>query len=205
MSEIKLLIIDQLPNYELKIGLPRCQSGEHQWHVYHSSTGSDRLTILRSGKLRHYVVKSNNEEISNENNFDFDEDIHSESMHYDYSFGHYCADKAILSRDGIVTTYAMVCVPDSTTQWAETDHLIKHVVDPIFHAIAIASYLVVAVVYFVLPQLRDLVGNSITSLALCLTASQCASTVRIFKEFGSHVSFLIAGEYLINQIYYRKI
>ena len=152
---------------------------------------------MPSGDLRHYVIKLNEDDLNKEKDFYLDAIVESESIHYDYPFGHYCADKAILSRDGIVTTYAMVCVPEVTTKWTESDHLMKHIVDPTFHAIAIVCYLIVAVVYFVLPQLRDLVGNSITSMSLCLTASQCASTVRIFKEFGNHVNFLIAGEFCL--------
>ncbi|XP_051158986.1 probable G-protein coupled receptor Mth-like 5 isoform X1 [Leptopilina boulardi] len=183
----------KLGNYKLKIGLPRCQNGEHQWHVYHSQTGSDKLYILPSGMLRHYVIKSNDDddEVKKDEDFYFDDDALSKNIHYDYPFGHYCADKAILSRDGIVTTYAMVCVPELTSKWTETDQLIRYIVDPIFHAIAIISYFIVAIIYFVLPQLRNLVGNSISSMCLCLIISQCVSTIRIFKQFGNHINFLI--------------
>ncbi|KZC11293.1 putative G-protein coupled receptor Mth-like 5 [Dufourea novaeangliae] len=192
------------PNYQLKIGRPKCQPNEHQWNVYHYRSGDDRLAILTTGVLRHYTTDLTRG--SNENNGVYgyggpgeitDEyDLDTVSVHYDYSFGHYCADKAILSRDKLVVTYAMICVPDVVVGWTDTNYLMRHAIDPAFHAISIASYLVVAVVYFVLPQLRDLVGNMITSMTLCLIAGQCASTVRIFTEFGNHISFMVADTVL---------
>lgn len=189
------------PNYQLKIGRPKCQSNEHQWNVYHYRSGEDRLAILTSGVLRHYTADLTKRVNTNEQGaYGYDtvdsmdeDDLDAMSIHYDYPFGHYCADKAILSRDRLVATYAMICVPDVVVRWTDTNYLMKHAIDPTFHAISIASYLVVAVVYFVLPQLRDLVGNMITSMTLCLIAGQCASAVRIFTEFGNHVSFMIAG------------
>ncbi|CAK9822324.1 Probable G-protein coupled receptor Mth-like 5 [Anthophora retusa] len=187
------------PNYQLKIGRPKCQSNEHQWNVYHYRSGEDRLAILTTGVLRHYTTDMTKKKHAHGSVYGFDaldqmdqDDLETVSIHYDYPFGHYCTDKAILSRDRLVATYAMICVPDVVVGWTDTNYLMKHAIDPTFHAISIASYLVVAVVYFVLPQLRDLVGNMITSMTLCLIASQCASTVRIFTEFGNHVSFMIA-------------
>lgn len=191
------------PNYQLKIGRPKCQSNEHQWHVYHYNLGSDRLALLPTGVLRHYTIDLG--ETTNENGGVYglgpvglvnEDDPDAVAIHYDYPFGHYCTDKAILSRDKLIATYAMVCVPDIVVRWTDTNYLMRHAIDPTFHAISIASYMVVAVVYFVLPQLRDLVGNMITSMTLCLIASQCASTVRIFTEFGNHISFLIADTVL---------
>lgn len=187
-------------NFQLKIGRPKCQSNEHQWNVYHYRTGEDRLAILTTGVLRHYTTDLTKRMNENRGVYGFDptelmneDDLDTISIHYDYSFGHYCTDKAILSRDRLVATYAMICVPDVVVTWADTNYLMRHAIDPAFHAISIASYLVVAVVYFVLPQLRDLVGNMITSMTLCLIAGQCASMVRIFTEFGNHISFMVAG------------
>lgn len=68
--------------------------------------------------------------------------------------------------------------------------------DPLLHVIGIGCLLVVAVVYFVVPTLRDLVGNILSSIAVCLIISQVADLVRIFTEFSSHVSFIVAGECL---------
>jgi G protein-coupled receptor Mth (Methuselah protein) len=51
-------------------------------------------------------------------------------------------------------------------------------------------------IHFVLPQLRDLVGNIITTMSVCLIVAQSADLVRIFTEFKIHspLSFLIAGK-----------
>ncbi|XP_076762393.1 G-protein coupled receptor Mth-like 5 [Xylocopa sonorina] len=191
------------PIYQLKIGRPKCQPNEHQWNVYHYRSGEDRLAILTSGVLRHYTTDLTKRKHEHDSSYEYDamdlmdeDDLDTLSIHYDYPFGHYCADKAILSRDQLVATYAMICVPDVVVGWTDTNYLMKHAIDPTFHAISIASYLVVAIMYFVLPQLRDLVGNMITSMTLCLIAGQCASMVRIFTEFGNHVSFMIADTVL---------
>ncbi|XP_012272007.1 probable G-protein coupled receptor Mth-like 5 [Orussus abietinus] len=183
------------PRYRLKVGLPRCKGTEHQWHVYHYPSSSDRLTILPSGKLRHHVSDAS-EPLRGRERFDEGEAegnlMDETSVHCDYEFGDYCVDKVVLSRDRLVATYAMVCVPEVAVRWTDTVYFVTHVVDPTFRAIAMASYVAVAVVYFVLPQLRDLVGNIITSMSLCLVASQGAATVRIFTEYGNHISFVVA-------------
>lgn len=190
------------PRYELKIGRPRCSPNEHQWHVYYYPAGPDRLAILPTGVLRHYIVDLTGKMVNGDvygaamPNFDGDDDDERAAIHYDYPFGHYCADKVVLTGDQLVATYAMLCVPDVTARWTDTDYLMRRAIDPAFHAVSMACYLIVAVVYFVLPQLRDLVGNIISSMALCLVANQCASTVRIFTEFGNHVSFMIAGTFV---------
>lgn len=89
---------------------------------------------------------------------------------------------------------AIVCVPEIDSSKTDfTDYLMRRIVNPICHSLAIICYLITAVVYFVMPQLRDLVGNILTSISLCLITSQAADLVRIFTEFTSHVSFLVAG------------
>lgn len=191
------------PSYELKIGRPRCSPGEHQWHVYHYPSGPDRLAILPNGILRHYIIDLTKGMDENRgvygiatSNLDDDEDDDEKehaTIYYDYQFEHYCADKAVLTEDHLTATYAMLCVPDVVVRWTDINYLMRHAINPAFHAVTMACYLIVAVVYFVLPQLRDLVGNVITSMTLCLLINQCASTVRIFIEFGSHISFMIAG------------
>ncbi|KYN36954.1 putative G-protein coupled receptor Mth-like 5 [Trachymyrmex septentrionalis] len=157
------------PRYELKIGRPRCDSDEHQWHVYYYPSGPDRLLILPTGVLRHYIVDLAKGMDENRGVYgvamlnvddDYDDDKERATIHYDYPFGHYCADKVVLSGDRMVATYAMLCVPDVAVRWTDTNYLMKHAINPAFHAVSMACYLVVAVVYFVLPQLRDLVGNN---------------------------------------------
>lgn len=89
--------------------------------------------------------------------------------------------------------YALVCIPE-VKNWKETSFLMKKVINPLFHAIAMVLFLIVAIVYFVLPTLRDLAGNIITSINICLIVSQAADLVRIFTEFSNHISFMVTGK-----------
>lgn len=190
------------PKYRLEFGQPRCKSNENQWDVYHYPSGSDKLVMIVSGKLRHYVPdqvdKSEKTKELYQAEFAEFEDVQAKAMHFDYSFGHYCVDKAILSKEKLVATYAKICVPHPV-KWANTDNLIKKAIDPAFHAIAVVSYLVVAIVYFVLAQLRDLVGNMMTSMMLCLIVNQCTSFITLFKEFTNHINFFIIGKNHLSQ------
>lgn len=89
--------------------------------------------------------------------------------------------------------FSQVCTPKASTDWSNTDILIARIVDPLCHVLSIICFLAIAIVYFVLPQLRDLVGNIITTISICLIVAQTADLVRTFTEFSSHVSFLVAG------------
>lgn len=91
-----------------------------------------------------------------------------------------------------VGEYAIVCIPD-VKNWTDVDFIIKKIVNPLFHAISMILYLIVAIIYFVLPTLRDLAGNIITTINVCLIVSQAAGLVRIFTELSNHVSFMITG------------
>ena len=92
------------------------------------------------------------------------------------------------------TQIAIVCVTDIAADKTDcTHHLMQCILNPICHGLAIICYLTVALVYFVMPQLRDLVGSILTTICLCLITSQAADLGRIFTEFTSHVSFLVAG------------
>lgn len=103
--------------------------------------------------------------------------------------------QAILE-DGREASFSLVCTPKPVTEWNNTDFLISHVVDPLCHVLCIICFLAIAIVYFILPQLRDLVGNIITTITICLIVAQAADLVRTFTEFSSHVSFLVAGKFL---------
>lgn len=187
-------------NYEPRFK-PICKSNEHFWNVYdyNDEIRADHLVFLPNGMLRHYAKDQQKDvktHVSSEMmNFDDDDYGEGHIQHVDYPFGHYCIDKAVIKTGSghQSATYARVCVPNNVVPWTNTDYLMRHAIDPAFHAVSMACYLIVAVIYFVLPQLRDLVGNIITSMMLCLIVNQCASTVRIFIEFSSHVSFMIAG------------
>lgn len=90
--------------------------------------------------------------------------------------------------------FAIVCNPHVPTAWHDTDFLLRRIVDPLCHAVALSCYVAVAVIHFVLPQLRDLVGNMVTSLCVCMAVGQVADTIRIFTEFTSPRVYLTAGK-----------
>lgn len=68
-----------------------------------------------------------------------------------------------------------------------------NVVSPTAHAMTIACLLVTAIIYFVMPTLRDLTGNIVTTICVCLIISQTADMIRLLTVFKSHISLLIAG------------
>ena len=108
----------------------------------------------------------------------------------------YFSLQVILTHGQQEAQIAIVCVPDISAGKTDfTHHLMQRILNPTCRGLAIICYLIIAVVYFVMPQLRDLVGNILTSISLCLITSQVADVVRIFTEFTSHVSFLIAGAF----------
>lgn len=87
----------------------------------------------------------------------------------------------------------MVCSPERIVHWTDTDFLFRKIINPICHGLSITTLLIIAIIYFVLPTLRDLIGNIITTITICLIVSQAANLVRIFTEFSNHVSFMVAG------------
>lgn len=96
----------------------------------------------------------------------------------------------------------MVCSPDQDSHWTDTDFLLRKVVNPVCHGISITILLVVAITYFVVPSLRDLVGNVITTITCLLIVGQVANLMRIFSEFRNHFNFLILGKFI--QIVWSK-
>lgn len=101
-----------------------------------------------------------------------------------------------ISTKGIVfpSEFAMVCSPDRDSDWTDTYFLLRKVVNPICHGISITILLVVGITYFVVPSLRDLVGNIVTTITCCLIVGQIVNLMRIFTEFRNHVNFLILGK-----------
>lgn len=82
--------------------------------------------------------------------------LHSEApFQYDYEQGQYCMDKVVASNeqqsDGL---YATVCSPEKAIRWTDSDFLLRKIINPICHGIAMIILLLVAIVYFVLPTLR---------------------------------------------------
>lgn len=98
-----------------------------------------------------------------------------------------------MSKTNTTAPYALVCVPEVKINWGDSNFLMRKVMNPLFHAISMILFLIVAIIYFVLPTLRDLAGNIITTISMCLIFAQAADLVRIFTELSNHVSFMIAG------------
>lgn len=102
-----------------------------------------------------------------------------------------------IDRPDLNAQVAVICTPQVPSPWTDVDYVMRRVVNPACHAIAVTCLLLVAVVHFVLPQLRDLVGNMVTTLAGCMIVARIANVVRIFVEYNGPVSYLTAGELLI--------
>lgn len=95
--------------------------------------------------------------------------------------------------------YAIVCHPGKQARWTDTDFLLRKILNPIFHGISLIILLIISIVYFILPTLRDLVGNIVTTITVCLMVSQAANIATIFTEFNNHISF-----FLVCKFDYRK-
>ncbi|XP_055301144.1 probable G-protein coupled receptor Mth-like 5 [Sitodiplosis mosellana] len=178
----------QVPGFWFAVGIPQC-SQKQMWPIYYYPTSRDRLALLPDGRLRHYIQNSDDDD-----NAAFDSDVEKseETMLYDYAQGQYCMDRAVATK-GITypSEFAMVCSPEKESNWKDTDFLLRKVVNPVCHGISITILLVVGICYFVVPSLRDLVGNIITTITCCLIVGQVANLMRIFTEFRNHFNFLI--------------
>ncbi|KAL0269360.1 UNVERIFIED_CONTAM: hypothetical protein PYX00_007121 [Menopon gallinae] len=184
-------------DFKLAYGLPVCTKTQ-EWLIYQYKNSLDQLILLPNGYLRHYTTNKDHEAEYEDD--DEDDHLNSETVqnnqkrYWDYPQGTYCLDKFQLTVENtlIEAQGAIVCSPEMRTSWDDPSFIIKKVVDPILHVIAILCFLTVAIIYFVLPPLRDLVGNIITTMMLCMIVSQAAELVTIFTEFKNHVSFMVA-------------
>lgn len=95
--------------------------------------------------------------------------------------------------NNLKSEYAVVCMPEYKSVWTNTEFLMRNIVNPVTHLMAMICLLFVAIVYFVMPTLRDLVGNIVTTIALCLIVSQAADLIRLLTIFTNHVSLIITG------------
>lgn len=172
----------------------------------------DYLFLFPDGRLGHYIKnhrysgRKRQEDDDDDDYFEPDDNQEvidllthrtREFLYHDFEQGHYCLEKAIISNNtGETRQFAFVCSPEKILKWTDTDFLLRKVLNPMFHGISMVILLVIAIIYFVLPTLRDLVGNIITTITICLIISQAADLVRIFTEFSNHVSFFIADTVL---------
>ncbi|CAG9762604.1 unnamed protein product [Ceutorhynchus assimilis] len=168
--------------YSLVIGKPDC--GHMQlWPIYHYQSSADKLRLLPNGILRHYY----DNQIPDEFEIDYGEE--KDKVYHDYEYGKYCLDKKI---HGMESEFAWVCTPDHKEDWTTNEFLMHNIVNPLAHGITIICLLTIAIIYFVMPTLRDLAGNIITTICMCLIFSQIADLVRLLTVFKSHISLLIA-------------
>ncbi|KAF5271726.1 hypothetical protein FQA39_LY08049 [Lamprigera yunnana] len=167
-------------NYILVTGSPDCGSMQ-EWPIYHHST--DVLRLLPSGILRHYLYHATPHQE--------DDDIdNKEIIYHDYHSGKYCMEKKI--EQNLVREYALVCAPEHHLDWTSMPFMMRNIISPITHGISMACFLLIAIIYFIMPTLRDLVGNIITTICICLIVSQAADTIRLLTLFTNHVSIMAA-------------
>lgn len=180
--------------FKFVIGIPNCGSMQ-MWPIYHYAGSSDKLVLLDDGRLRHYTNAENEAEERHGIQSDYEEDIAGslEPLYHDYDKGLYCIDKATSSTGEENVLFANICLARKEIKWSDSNFLLRKILNPIFHGISLVILLVIAIIYFILPTLsRDLVGNIVTTIAMCLMVSQAADLVRIFTELTSHVSFIVA-------------
>ncbi|XP_050528397.1 probable G-protein coupled receptor Mth-like 5 isoform X2 [Daktulosphaira vitifoliae] len=178
--------------YKLVTGFPNCKNRQ-QWLVYHYKGSGDRLSLFPSGKLRHYVLKHQHGHQKDQPQ-DF---VVEHERSFDYEQGFYCLDKVIdIDRPDLNAQVAVICTPQIPSPWTDTDFVMRRVANPACHSVAVICLLLVAIVHFVLPQLRDLIGNMVTTLACLMIVAEVADIVRIFVEYNSPISYLIADSFL---------
>uniref|UniRef100_A0A1Y1NNN9 G-protein coupled receptors family 2 profile 2 domain-containing protein n=1 Tax=Photinus pyralis TaxID=7054 RepID=A0A1Y1NNN9_PHOPY len=165
-------------DYIIVTGNPDCGSMQI-WHIYYYQESTDVLQLLPNGALRHYPHYVSPEE-----------DLNREIMYHDYPPGKYCMEKHV--KGSLVSEYASVCAPEHRTDWTSSPFLMRNIISPITHGISMACFLTIAIIYFIMPTLRDLVGNIITTICVCLIVSQAADTIRLLTVFTNHVSIIAA-------------
>ncbi|XP_063539118.1 probable G-protein coupled receptor Mth-like 5 [Cydia strobilella] len=179
-------------------GYPDCETTQHRAIFYLSNLrkSEDELNLLSDGRLLHIIHHEPSADSVKEDplmRIQGSIVIPSEQQQASYTYvqNKYCMDKILMTANSTNTgEYALICIPD-VKNWTDVDFIIKKIVNPLFHAISMILYLIVAIIYFVLPTLRDLAGNIITTINICLIVSQAADMVRIFTEFSNHVSFMV--------------
>lgn len=175
---------DKIPvKYNIITGKPDCGT-KQIWPIYHNA--SDKLQLLPNGYLRHYYSHT----ISSENTDDMYVDDEIDENFIDFAPGKYCMEKRI--DDRVVSEFAWVCTPTLEKRWTNPEFLMRNIVNPITHFINISCLMFIAIVYFVMPTLRDLVGNIVTTGCLCLLVSQVGDMLRLLTAFSNHISLLIA-------------
>ncbi|CAH0550485.1 unnamed protein product [Brassicogethes aeneus] len=173
-------------SYKLITGAPDCGSMQ-PWSIYHYLNSTDKLRLLPSGILRHFFDHT----IPGEEDELREAIIKGKDLIYhDYTSGKYCLDKKI--EGDLESEFAWVCAPNSEKEWYKsTEFLIRNIINPVTHGINIACLITVAIIYFVMATLRDLTGNIVTTICMCLIVSQSGDMIRLLTVFKSHISLII--------------
>ncbi|KOB69855.1 Methuselah-like protein 5 [Operophtera brumata] len=179
--------------YQFVNGLPDCESTQRRpIFILGHPKSEDELNLLEDGRLRHLIHHEHSSDSIKEEPVN----LH-ESIQIPLTFGHCKSQinnnkviyKKLFTNESnnlqILATnmtgiYAMVCVPEVKINWRDTSFVMKKVLNPMFHAIAMILYLLVAIIYFVLPTLRDLAGNIITTIMISLISLECIFLVEQF-------------------------
>nr|CAD7409143.1 unnamed protein product [Timema cristinae] len=80
----------QVPAFKFVIGIPECGSRQ-QWPIYHYPGSQDRLSLLPSGRLRHYISHHENDDVGGTLPVEGKEE--HRRYYYEYELGTYCLDK----------------------------------------------------------------------------------------------------------------
>ncbi|XP_013170684.1 PREDICTED: probable G-protein coupled receptor Mth-like 5 [Papilio xuthus] len=179
-------------------GVPDCATTQ-QRPIFYFGKSEDELNLLTDGRLRHLIHHEHNVDSIKDDSITNTYSLHApivlpevkEPSSYIHDQNKYCMDKIYMTSTNLTGEYALVCVPEVKINWKDTSFLMRKILNPLFHAIAMVLFLLTAIIYFVLPTLRDLAGNIITSINICLIVSQAADLVRIFTEYSNHISFII--------------
>ncbi|XP_023940353.2 probable G-protein coupled receptor Mth-like 5 isoform X2 [Bicyclus anynana] len=191
--------IAKVKYYNYITGVPDCETTQ-QRPIFDLGKSEDELKLLADGRLQHLIhhhhsVGQIKDDLLITNTYSIHEAIAlpeaKEPSSYIHDQAKYCMDKILITSSNMTGQYGLVCIPEVIINWKETSFLMKKILNPVFHAIAMVLYLLVAIIYFVLPTLRDLAGNIITTINICLIVSQAADLVRIFTELSNHVSFMV--------------
>lgn len=110
-------------------------------------------------------------------------------------------------KDDIITLYAEICAPNKITDWTSTEFLMRNIINPVTHGISMICFMIVAIVYFIMPTLRDLVGNIVTTICISMIVSQAADMIRLLTVFLNHVNIIFSGkniEIVYTNLYLNK-
>ncbi|KAK9874048.1 hypothetical protein WA026_002405 [Henosepilachna vigintioctopunctata] len=171
-------------SYSFITGTPDCGSRQ-VWPIYFNANSTEKLQLLPNGVLRHIYSHP----ILNEDDIGVEVIGGNDYLFHDFPQGQYCMDKRIEGDQ--VNEFAKVCVPAHENSWTRTEFVMHNIVNPVTHGINIVCFLSIAIIYFVMPNLRDLVGNITTTLCICLILNQIGDLFRMLTIFTSHISLLI--------------